>query len=92
MEQKPAIQTERTPPASAPESRSPSSSGLDPGWTRPTMDTLPRPTYWPVTLALGTVLALGGIVTSYVVSLVGIGLIAIAIAGWIGELRHEHTN
>jgi hypothetical protein len=31
-------------------------------------------------------------VTSYVVSLVGIGLIAIAIAGWIGELRHEHTN
>jgi hypothetical protein len=91
MEQKTAIQTERTPPAPALESRA-SGPELNPGWTGPTMDTLPRPTYWPVTLALGTILALGGIVTSYVVSLVGTGLIAIAIAGWIGELRHEHTN
>jgi hypothetical protein len=91
MEQKTATQTEGTSPASAPESRH-SEPELNQGWTRPTMDTLPRPTYWPVTLALGVVLALGGIATAYAVSLVGVGLIAVAIAGWVGELRHEHTN
>lgn len=81
----------QTSPASSQENRSPGSE-LPEGWTRPTLETLPRPTYWPVTLAFGVIFALGGIVTSYVVSLVGVGMIAIAIAGWVGELRHERRN
>jgi len=30
-----------------------------------------------------------GILTSFVFSVVGVLLIALALAGWIGELRHE---
>jgi hypothetical protein len=69
-----------------------SDSELPAGWTRPTLDKLPRPTYWPVTLAFGVIFALGGIVTSYVVSLVGVGMVVVAIAGWVGELRHERRS
>jgi hypothetical protein len=91
MEQETATRIEQTSPAFGQESQA-SSPELRPGWLRPTVETLPRPTYWPVTLALGVVLALGGLVTAYVASFVGVLLIAIAIAGWVGELRHEDTN
>jgi uncharacterized membrane protein len=50
---------------------------------------LPRPTYYPFLLALGCVLILFGIVTAWPMSLVGGLLFGIALAGWIGELRHE---
>jgi hypothetical protein len=91
MEQETATGIEQASVASGEQSQA-SGPELRPGWVRPTVETLPRPTYWPVALAFGVVFALGGIVTAYVVSLVGVLLIAIAIAGWIGELRHEHTN
>jgi hypothetical protein len=91
MEQRVANQAAHTLPTAGQGSRA-SDPELPPGWTRPTLDNLPRPTYWPATLAVGVVFALGGIVTSYLVSLVGVALVAIAIAGWVGELRHEHTN
>jgi hypothetical protein len=91
MEQETATGIEQTWPTAGQENQA-SSPELRPGWLGPAVETLPRPTYWPVALALGVVFALGGIVTAYPVSLVGVLLIATAIAGWIGELRHEHTN
>jgi hypothetical protein len=60
-------------------------------WHVPQPETLPEPSYWPFVLAVGTVLTLLGVVTSFVVSLVGILVIAVALTGWIGELRHEHA-
>ena len=50
---------------------------------------LPEPSIWPVVLALGITLLLFGVVSSYVFSAAGVLLIAGALAGWIGELRHE---
>ena len=50
---------------------------------------LPGPSIWPVVLALGITLLLFGVVRSYVFSAAGTLLIAGALAGWIGELRHE---
>jgi hypothetical protein len=61
------------------------------GWNRPLPETLPRPTSWPFVLAVGIMFALGGIVTFYPISLVGVALIAVAMGGWVGELRREQS-
>lgn len=60
-----------------------------PGWGRPKPEHIPRPTYWPATLALGLTFAAWGLVTTPWISLVGLLLFGIALAGWIGELRHD---
>lgn len=58
-------------------------------WHTPQPATMPAPTYWPVVMALGTVMLLWGIVTAWAISAVGLGLIALALAGWIGDIRRE---
>lgn len=60
-----------------------------PGWKKPLPDHLPRPTYWPSMLALGMTLALLGPVTLMSVTVVGLGLAAVALTGWIGEIIRE---
>jgi hypothetical protein len=62
---------------------------LPPGWNAPRPEKLPRPTYWPVVMALGVVLVSWGIVTTLAISGVGLSLIAVALGGWIVELRNE---
>jgi hypothetical protein len=41
-------------------------------------------------MALGVTLLAWGIITSPVVLGVGVALFAVSLAGWIGEIRHEH--
>jgi hypothetical protein len=72
-----------------PEKDSAESPALRPGWTRLHPETAPQPTFWPAALALGTVLLLWGLVTSPVVTAVGLVLLAASIAGWLGKMRHE---
>jgi hypothetical protein len=91
VQQETTTKTEQSTPASGQKSEE-WNSELRPGWTRPTLDKLPRPTYWPLILAVGVVFALGGIVTSYGLSFVGVAVIVIAIAGWVGELRYDHRR
>jgi hypothetical protein len=61
------------------------------GWNYPKPEHLPEPTYWPLVVAFGVVLALFGIVhtiaVTYVISGVGLVIMGIGISGWIGELR-----
>ncbi len=52
-----------------------------------TAPALPAPTYMPAVMALGIVLTLWGIVTTLLISLLGIVLCVIALIGWIGEIR-----
>jgi hypothetical protein len=61
-----------------------------PGWNKPKPDLIPRPTAWPAALALGVTLLAWGLITSPVVLGVGVALFAVSLAGWIGEIRHEH--
>ena len=63
---------------------------LRPGWQRLDDTSLPQPTYWPAVLALGITFLAWGLVTSLVISGVGLVLFALALAGWIGDLRHGH--
>jgi hypothetical protein len=58
-------------------------------WLKAIPEKLPHPTYWPFFLALGLVFAFWGILTSWIVSLVGLIIFIISIAGWINILRHE---
>ena len=68
------------------------SEELRPGWGRARPEHIPRPTYWPAVLALGTTFALWGLLTTWFISLVGLVLMGIALAGWIGEWLHEQRH
>ena len=48
---------------------------------------LPSPSYWPIALAFGLVLIAIGIVSSFIVSILGIIVMLVAIAGWTLENR-----
>jgi hypothetical protein len=58
-------------------------------WNRPKPESLPRPTYWPMVLAFGIVLIPFGLITSLVITGVGLLVFIVGLAGWIGELLHE---
>ena len=58
-------------------------------WNTPLPAAIPRPTAWPPAMALGIALFGWGFVTSPVLLTVGAALFAIALAGWIVEIRHE---
>jgi hypothetical protein len=64
-------------------------AALRSGWTRLPSEKMPEPIFWPAGLALGTVLLRWGLVTSFVVTAVGLGLLAASVAGWLGEMRHD---
>ena len=58
-------------------------------WSAAKPDVIPRPTYMPAAMAFGITLLLWGIVTSPVLLGVGAAVMALSLAGWIGEMRHE---
>jgi len=62
------------------------------GWSLPKPEHLAEPTYWPAVMALGIAMLLWGVVTAVLISLVGLALFALALAGWIGELLHENPE
>jgi hypothetical protein len=62
------------------------------GWNKPKPDLIPRATAWPAALALGVTLFAWGLITSPVVLGVGLTLFVVSLAGWIGEIRHEHSR
>jgi hypothetical protein len=53
---------------------------------------LPSPTIWPFVLGSGVALLLFGLLTSYLLSVLGVVLVALALAGWIGELVEPHEH
>ncbi len=48
---------------------------------------IPPPTFWPFILSFGVVFLFWGIITSFIVSLAGVIIMTISIAGWISDLR-----
>jgi hypothetical protein len=63
-----------------------------PGWTVLPPEKLPEPGVWPVTMALGITFLVWGLVTSLIITGVGVALFAVALAGWIRDIRHERTK
>jgi hypothetical protein len=50
---------------------------------------LPAPSTWPFVVGGGTTLLCFGLLTSWSFSVLGLVLLAMGLAGWINELRHE---
>ena len=67
-------------------------TSLPPGWSRPKPEELAVPTWWPALLALGATFIAWGLVTSFIVWIIGLVTFAVSLAGWIGEIRHEHKE
>jgi len=63
-----------------------------PRWTVLPPEQPPEPCVWPVTLALAITLLVWGLVTSLIITGVGLTLFAVAIAGWIRAIRHERAK
>jgi hypothetical protein len=58
------------------------------GWVVLTEE-LPRPTYWPITMAVAITLIAFGIVNSFLIIIIGIVLLIVSLVGWIGDVRDE---
>lgn len=59
------------------------------GWTHLPLEHLPNPTFWPAGFALGITFVFWGLITSWVVLVVGLILFIGSLAGWIYDIRHE---
>jgi hypothetical protein len=62
------------------------------GWKPLPHEHLPRPTYFPAGLAMGTTFLFWSLITSWVIFLVGLGLFTAALAGWLTEIRYERRQ
>jgi hypothetical protein len=71
-----------------------------PGWHRPLPEKLPSPGYWPAIMALGITFMLWGLAVGFnevvstiiIIFFIGFVLFVVALAGWIGDLRHERKD
>jgi len=55
----------------------------------PTPSKLPDLTFWPFILAWGVLFFFWGLITSLIITAVGVLIIAISITGWVQDLNHE---
>jgi hypothetical protein len=62
------------------------------GWTVLPPEKPPEPSIWPATLAVAITFLVWGLVTSLIITGVGLALFAIAIAGWIRDICHERAK
>lgn len=53
---------------------------------------MPEPSYLPVMLAFGVLLALGGILANTVISAIGVIIILVAFFRWVGETRRDMSE
>jgi hypothetical protein len=72
-----------------PDERSPMAH---PEWEPLPAENLPRPTYFPAGLAMGIAFLFWGLITSWVIIVVGLALFIASLAGWITEIRHERKH
>jgi hypothetical protein len=63
-----------------------------PNWEPLPPERLPKPTYFPAGLAMGIAFLFWGLITSWVVVVVGLALFTASLAGWITEIRNERKH
>jgi len=62
------------------------------GWQQLPPERLPRPNFFPAGLAMGTTFMFWGLITSWVIIVVGIALFTASLAGWIYEILRERSH
>lgn len=53
---------------------------------------LPEPTVWPFFVAFGICFLLWGILSSWLISVIGFIVLIIGLSGWMSDLYHELKN
>src|SRR6266478_2075204 len=66
------------------------SDAMPPGWQALPDVPLPHPTYFPAGLAMGVAFLFWGLITTWVVLLVGVALFIASLAGWITFICHGY--
>lgn len=61
-------------------------------WGIPRPENIPRPTIFPPALALGATLMVWGLISSLIITVFGVVVFTITLAGWIKEIRHERRK
>lgn len=69
-----------------------SSRGAHPDWEPLPLQHLPHPTYFPAGLAMAVTFLFWGLITSWVIFVVGLALFTASLAGWISEIRNERKH
>lgn len=77
------------PPAPSEE---PAPRPIPPGWKPLEGGHLPSPTFWPAGLALAVTFILWGLISSWVVLVIGLWLFAASLGGWVADIRHERKS
>ncbi|WP_146180350.1 hypothetical protein [Opitutus sp. ER46] len=70
----------------------PSAADVPSGWTPLPLEHLPAPTFWPAGLALAITFLFWGLISSWVILVIGLGLFAVSLGGWIKDIRHERKH
>jgi hypothetical protein len=53
---------------------------------------IPASTFWPLTLAIGVMFCFWGILTSWIISVIGFVILIFSAGGWITDLNHENNG
>jgi hypothetical protein len=61
-------------------------------WNPAKPEKLPEPTWWPAAIALGVTLTVWGLVASFIVFGMGLAIVIVSLAGWIGDICHERKQ
>ena len=80
------------PPDTPPSAASSSSAPVPSGWTALPPEHLPKATFWPAGLALAITFTFWGLISSWVILVLGIALFVVSMAGWIDDLRDERKH
>ncbi len=62
---------------------------LQPGWSLPKPEVIPRATYWPVLLAGGVAFVFWGLISDIWIFGAGLILTIMSIIGWVNDLLNE---
>ena len=61
-------------------------------WTPAPPEFVPAPSVWPAAVSLGATFMLWGLVSSLLITGVGLIVFIIGLSGWIGEIRHDRKR
>jgi hypothetical protein len=76
----------------ASENSKPTALELHPGWNLHQTEKLREPSIWPASFALASTFLVWGLVTSLIITGVGIMEFGVALAGWIRAIRSERIK
>jgi len=61
-------------------------------WVKPMPEETPEPTFWPISLAMSIIFILWGLISTWVITAVGIVLFSISVRGWARDLLNEQSS